>query len=151
MARTKAGGKQSLPLSKEKGTPKRSTSSIKEPRLRLPLKRPVSAQSPGPVRRMRPGMKALKEIRKLQKSSDLLIPKLPFARLVRQIVLDYQPIDQSFRFQAEALMALQEAAESFLVHLFEDTNLCAIHARRVTIMPRDIYLARKIRGPLRAA
>ena len=94
--------------------------------------------------RYRPGALALKEIRRYQKSTELLIPRLPFQRLVRNIVQAVSKND--FKFQSGALGALQEASEAFLVGLFEDTNLCAIHANRVTIMPRDIQLARRIRG-----
>ncbi|KAG5627404.1 hypothetical protein H5410_012622 [Solanum commersonii] len=79
---------------------------------------------------------ALREIRKYQK-------KLPFQRLVREITQDFKT---DLRFQSSAVAALQEAAEAYLVGLFEDTNLCAIHAKRVTIMPKDIQLARRIRG-----
>ncbi|KAJ5734769.1 histone H3 variant [Penicillium manginii] len=91
-------------------------------------KRPSNVQPGDPTpqgrrRRYKPGTVALKEIRRYQRSYDLLIAKLPFARLVRE-----------------------EASEAFLVHLFEDTNLCAIHAKRVTIMQKDIQLARRIRG-----
>ena len=93
--------------------------------------------------RFRPGTVALREIRKFQKSTDLLIRKLPFQRLVREISQDYKT---DLRFQANAIAALQEASEAYLVGLFEDTNLCAIHAKRVTIMPKDIQLARRIRG-----
>jgi len=93
--------------------------------------------------RFRPGTVALREIRKYQKSTELLIRKLPFQRLVREIAQD---IKYDLRFQSSALLALQEASETYLVGLFEDTNLCAIHARRVTIMPKDIQLARRIRG-----
>jgi histone H3 len=93
--------------------------------------------------RFRPGTVALREIRKYQKSSELLIRKLPFQRLVRDIAQDFKA---DLRFQASAIAALQEAAEAFLVNLFEDTNLCAIHARRVTIMAKDMQLARRIRG-----
>ena len=93
--------------------------------------------------RYRPGTVALREIRRYQKSTDLLIRKLPFQRLVREIAQDFK---NDLRFQGEAILALQEAAESYLVSLFEDTNLCAIHAKRVTIMPKDIQLARRIRG-----
>ncbi|KAK9799078.1 putative Centromeric DNA-binding histone H3-like protein cse4 [Seiridium cardinale] len=100
----------------------------------------------GRRRRYRPGTVALREIRKLQNSTDLLIRKLPFARLVREIALTFRPRDEGMRWQSQAIMALQEAAEAFLVHLFEDTNLCAIHAKRVTIMQKDIQLARRIRG-----
>lgn len=93
--------------------------------------------------RYRPGTVALREIRKYQKSSELLIRKLPFQRLVKEISQDFKT---DLKFQSEALLALQEAAEAYLVGLFEDTNLCAIHAKRVTIMPKDIQLARRIRG-----
>jgi histone H3 len=119
--------------------------------------------------RYRPGTVALREIRKYQKSTELLIRKLPFQRLVREIA---QERATDLRFQSIAILALQEAAEAYLVGLFEDTNLCAIHARRVTIsaslcaaaarlqaaaarshavavrraVPKDIQLARRIRG-----
>lgn len=93
--------------------------------------------------RFRPGTVALREIRKYQKSTELLIRKLPFQRLVREITQEFK-VD--LRFQSNAIIALQEACEAYLVGLFEDTNLCAIHAKRVTIMPRDIQLARRIRG-----
>ena len=81
--------------------------------------------------------------RKYQKSTELLIRKLPFQRLVREIAQDFKT---DLRFQSSAVLALQEAAEAYLVGLFEDTNLAAIHAKRVTIMPKDIQLARRIRG-----
>ena len=93
--------------------------------------------------RFRPGTVALREIRRYQKSTELLIRKLPFQRVVREIA---QEISPDLRFQAAALMALQEASEAFLVGLFEDTNLCAIHAKRTTILQRDMNLARRIRG-----
>lgn len=103
--------------------------------------------------RFKPGTVALREIRRYQKSTDLLIAKLPFCRVVREIasefVTGYYSADQEIagmRWQSHALMCLQEAAESYIVHLFEDVNLCAIHARRVTIMQRDMQLARRIRG-----
>ena len=81
--------------------------------------------------------------RKYQKSNELLVRKLPFQCLVREIAQDFKT---DLRFQSHAILALQEAAEAYLVGLFEDTNLCAIHAKRVTIMPKDIQLARRIRG-----
>jgi len=93
--------------------------------------------------RYRPGTVALREIRKYQKSTELLIRRMPFQRLVREIA---QTFLKDLRFQSTALVALQEAAEGYLVGLFEDTNLCALHAKRVTIMPKDIQLARRIRG-----
>ena len=105
-----------------------------------------SAPATGGVKkphRYRPGTVALREIRKYQKSTELLIRKLPFQRLVREIAQDFKT---DLRFQSSAVLALQEAAEAYLVGLFEDTNLAAIHAKRVTIMPKDIQLARRIRG-----
>ena len=93
--------------------------------------------------RYRAGTAALKDIRHFQKTSALLIRKLPFQRLVREITQDYKT---DLRFQSAAILCLQEAVEAYLVRLFDDANLCAIHARRVTIMPKDIQLARRIRG-----
>ncbi|CAM1510302.1 Fc.00g006370.m01.CDS01 [Cosmosporella sp. VM-42] len=109
----------------------------------------VQAGDPAPVRakrRYRPGTVALREIRHYQGSTKLLLLKLPFARLVREIALTVRPRGEGMRWQSQAIQALQEAAEAFMVHLFEDTNLCAIHAKRVTIMQKDIQLARRIRG-----
>jgi histone H3 len=94
-------------------------------------------------RRFRPGTVALREIRKYQKSTQLLVRKLPFQRLVREIAQDYK---SDLRFQSTAVLALQEAAEAYLVGLFEDATLCTLHAKRVTLMPKDIQLARRIRG-----
>jgi len=86
---------------------------------------------------------ALREIRRYQKSTELLIRKLPFQRLVREIANEFKT---DLRFQSTAILALQEASEAYLVGLFEDTNMCCIHAKRVTIMPKDIQLARRLRG-----
>ncbi|ODM89220.1 histone H3.3 [Orchesella cincta] len=94
--------------------------------------------------RYRPGTVALRQIRRYQKSTEMLIPKLSFQRLVREVVGAFE--GHNFRFQVLALEALQEASEAYITGLFEDTNLCAIHARRVTIMPKDVQLARRIRG-----
>ena len=93
--------------------------------------------------RYRPGTVALREIRRYQKSTDLLIKKKPFQRVVKEIARE---LGGDLRFQSTAVMALQEATEAYMVGIFEDANLCAIHARRVTIMPKDIQLARRIRG-----
>ena len=93
--------------------------------------------------RYRPGTVALREIRKYQRSTELLIKKIPFQRLVREIAQDFKT---DLRFQSTAILALHEAAEAYMVGVFEDTNLCAIHAKRVTIMPKDMQLARRIRG-----
>jgi len=93
--------------------------------------------------RFRPGTVALREIRKYQKTTNLLLRKLPFQRLVREIAQDFK---SDLRFQSHAVLAIQEAAEAYLTGVMEDANLCAIHARRVTIFPKDIQLARRIRG-----
>lgn len=111
---------------------------------------PADAPAPAPApsarkpHRFRPGTVALREIKRYQKSFELLIPSLPFARNVRELTMYYSQVVN--RWTAEALVAIQEAAEDYIVHLFEDTNLCAIHAKRVTIMPRDLQLARRLRG-----
>ena len=98
----------------------------------------------------RPGTVALREIRRYQKGHELLIPRLPFSRLIKEIAgtVTRRGDLQGLRFQSQAIMALQEAAEAYLVALMEDTVLCCIHARRVTIMPKDMVLARRIRGEL---
>jgi histone H3/H4 len=106
----------------------------------------AAIQSPA-KRRYRPGERALREIRFYQRNVDLLIRRLPFARLVKEVQTYF--FRKEYRWQAEAMLALQEAAEAHLVGLFEDANLCTIHAKRVTVMPKDIQLARRIRGPLR--
>ena len=91
----------------------------------------------------KPGTVALWEIRRYQKTTELLIRKLPFSRLVWEVAQDFKT---DLRFQRNAIGALQEASENFLIALLEDTNLCAIHARRVTIYPKDMQLARKLRN-----
>ena len=98
------------------------------------LKRPM---------RYHQGMVALHQIHRYQKTTELLIRKLPFNRLVREVTQDFKT---DLHFQTQAIGALQEAAEAYLVGLFEDTNLCAIHAKHVTIMPKDIQLAQRIWG-----
>ncbi|KAL4143386.1 hypothetical protein QTP88_005723 [Uroleucon formosanum] len=132
-------------MARTKQTARKSTGG-KAPRKQLATKAArKSAPATGGVKkphRYRPGTVALREIRRYQKSTELLIRKLPFQRLVREIAQDFKT---DLRFQSSAVMALQEASESYLVGLFEDTNLCAIHAKRVTIMPKDIQLARRIR------
>ena len=133
-------------MARTKQTASRSSGG-KAPRKQLALK---AARKTAPLNggakkphRFRPGTVALREIRRYQKSTDLLIRKMPFERLVREIA---SGMKVDLRFQSSAVLALQEAAEGYMVGLFEDTNLCAIHAKRVTILPRDIQLARRIRG-----
>ena len=137
-------------MARTKQTARKSTGG-KAPRLMLATKAArKSAKTSGGLkprtRRYRPGTVALREIRKYQKSTELLIRKLPFQRLVRDIAYEISGIKKDVRFQSPALLALQEASEAYLVGLFEDTNLCAMHAKRVTILPKDIQLARRIRG-----
>ena len=120
----------------------------------MPPKGAAKAAKAGGIKKphsYRPGTVALREIRRYQKSCDLLLRKLPFSRLVREISRDVErkqnkQKDHDLRYQAPAMLAIQEAAESYAVSLFEDTNLCAIHAKRVTIMPKDMQLAKRIRG-----
>ncbi len=133
-------------MARTKNTARKSTGG-KAPRKQLATKAARrSAPNSGGIkkaRRYRPGTVALRDIRRYQKSTDLLIRKAPFARLVREILQDYL---KDAQVQASAMEALQEVSEAYLVGLFEDANLCAIHAKRVTIMPKDIQLARRIRG-----
>ena len=125
----------------------RKSTGGKAPRKNLATKAAQkSAPSAGGIKkphRWRPGTVALREIRQFQKSTDLLIRRAPFARLVREVAAD---IHGDMRFQSTAVLALQEASEAYLVGLFEAANLCAIHAKRVTLMPKDMLLARRIRG-----
>ena len=134
-------------MARTKQTARKSTGG-KAPRKSVASKaaRKQSPSSSGGIKkphRFKPGTVALREIRRFQKSTELLIRKLPFQRLVREIAQEFKT---DLRFQSSAISALQEASEAYLVGLFEDTNLCAIHAKRVTIMPKDIQLARRIRG-----
>merc|ERR1719470_5622 len=131
---------------KKTPTPIKKTPPAKKKTLPIPSKQPRRSQAPETPgkRKFRPGTRALMEIRKFQKSTNLLIPKLPFSRVIRGVCSKICAAD--LRFQSAAIMALQEAAEAYLVTLFEDTLLCAIHAKRVTVMPKDMQLARRIRG-----
>ena len=133
-------------MARTKQTARKSTGG-KAPRKQLATKAArKSAPATGGVKkphRYRPGTVALREIRRYQKSTDLLIRKLPFSRLVREIAQDFK---QDLRYQSTSVLALQEATEAYLTHLFEDVNLCAIHSKRVTIMPKDIQLSKRIRG-----
>jgi histone H3 len=133
-------------MARTKQTARKSTGG-KAPRKQLAVKASrLAAPCAGGIKkphRYRPGTVALREIRRYQKSTELLIRKLPFQRLVREIAQD---LKTDLRFQSTAVLALQEASEAYLTGLFEDTNLCAIHAKRITLMPKDMQLARRIRG-----
>ncbi|KJE92762.1 histone family protein [Capsaspora owczarzaki ATCC 30864] len=140
MAKRSAGG---LPLSSQSSSQSSSRgSSQQQQQSDTPSKHRGITK-----RRYRPGTVALREIRKYQQTTDLLLRKLPFARVVREVASEISKHADGLRWQAHAIMCLQEAAEAFLVHLFEDANLCALHAKRVTLFVSDIQLARRIRGP----
>ena len=134
-------------MARTKQTARKSTGAGKAPRKQLATKAArKSAPAHGGVKkpyRYRPGTVALREIRRYQRSTDLFIRKAAFQRLVREVAQDFK---SNLRFQSSANLALQESAEAYLVGIFEDTNLCAIHAKRVTILPKDMQLARRIRG-----
>jgi len=129
MARTKANA--------------RKTVAGKAPRKHIAAKAAAIAAAKKKTHRFRPGTVAIREIRRYQKSTNLLFRRLPFQRLVREIT---QFFKTDMRFQESAIAAIQESAEAYLISIFEDTNLCAIHAHRITIQPRDMQLARRIRG-----
>ena len=133
-------------MARTKQTARKSTGG-KMPRKQLASK---AARKTGPVvggvkkpHRYRPGTVALREIRRYQKSTDLLIRKANFSRFAREVAQDFKT---DLRWKSIAVLALQEASEAYLTTMFEDCNLCAIHAGRVTIQPKDVYLARRIRG-----
>ena len=141
-------------MARTKQTARKSTGG-KAPRFQLSTKAARrSAPASGGIKkphRYRPGTVALREIRRYQKSTDLLIRKLPFQRLAREVLQDlnkpgYSPRFSADHFQATSLLAIQESVEAFSVRMIEDINLCAIHARRVTNMPKDMQLALRIRG-----
>ena len=132
-------------MARTKGPARKIIKGVRTARKTVPAAKKIPvAQVEKRKHRYRPGTVALREIRKYQKSTELLIRRLPFQRLVREIMSSF--VRDQFRFQSQALMAIQEAAEIYIVSLFEDTNLCAIHAKRVTIMPKDMQLTRRIRG-----
>jgi histone H3 len=95
-------------------------------------------------RRYRPGTVALREIRRLQTTTTPLLRRAPFRRLVREVSEQYQ--HKAVRFQLSAIEAIQEAAEAYVISVLEDANICALHANRVTAMPKDLQLARRLRG-----
>ncbi|KAJ3703096.1 hypothetical protein LUZ61_006801 [Rhynchospora tenuis] len=136
------GDLNGTPMSQNPKTPK-STARKSTRALPSPSLKGTSQSGQTKKHRYRPGTVALREIRKFQKTTHLLIPYAPFARLAKEQTQDY---NKDMRWTHAALLALQEAAEYYLVDLFEDANICAIHAKRVTIMNKDIQLARRISG-----
>ncbi|KAK9817654.1 hypothetical protein WJX72_000235 [[Myrmecia] bisecta] len=142
MARTKQTARKS--------TGGMGTSAPKKKAVKKPVTPSTRAQVrefPRKKRHAKKGTVALREIRQYQKSTELLIRKAPFQRLVREITANVST--SATRWQLNAVLAIQEAAEAYLVQLLEDSNFCAIHAKRVTIMPRDMQLAQRLRGPAR--
>ncbi|KAL7502898.1 hypothetical protein ACHAXN_000769, partial [Cyclotella atomus] len=94
-----------------------------------------------------PGTVALCQIRRYQKSVDLLIPKLPYTRFIRELTQEFQPpITQGYRWQGAGILATQTAAEDYLTKQLKDANVCALHSKRCTVMPKDIQLVRRING-----
>lgn len=146
MARTKQSHRLATGAKKRGGGPHLAMRAVaaKQNAGRNAVASPTAGQLKKP-HRWRPGTVALREIRRYQKTTELLIRRLPFSRLVREISNQVSP--EPFRWSANAFIALQEATEAVLVGLFDDANLCAIHAKRITIQPKDIKLARRIRGP----
>ncbi|GMY23848.1 histone H3-like centromeric protein CENH3 isoform X1 [Fagus crenata] len=136
---TRKSGRASTTSPASTSTPVRSTSRTNAQSPRTP-----ETQRQRKKRRSRPGTVSLREIRRLQKTWKLIIPAAPFIRVVKQVCFQYSP--DVTRWTAEALVALQEAAEDFLVHLFEDAVLCTVHAKRVTLMKKDFELARRLGG-----
>ncbi|XP_078501991.1 histone H3-like centromeric protein A isoform X2 [Lissotriton helveticus] len=133
---------QPSPQRRAQPSPQRRAQS---PPRRRPSRAGAEHGSPRRKRRYRPGERALMEIRKFQKSTNLLIHRLPFSRLVREITSMFTR-EADFRWQATALLALQEAAEAFLVLLLQDSHYCTLHAKRKTLYVQDIQLARRLRG-----
>ncbi|EHY64623.1 histone H3 [Nematocida ausubeli] len=130
-------------MARTKQTARKSTGG-KAPRKQLATKAAkkstVATKRP---HRFKAGTVALREIRKYQKTTDLLIRKLPFQRLVREVASEFKA---EVRFQSSSILAIQESLENYLTGLFEDSNRCAIHAKRVTLMARDLHLVHKIKS-----
>ena len=141
MARTKNTSRKSAgKVPRSAIVPKKSAKPKAKPK---PKPKPTKQVGTTTLRRFLPGTVALRDIRRYQKGTEMLLRKLPFQRLVRELA---QVEKEGIRFQASAVLAMQEATESYMINLFADTCMCAIHGGRVTIMPRDIQLARRLRG-----
>lgn len=137
---------QIMARTKQTGPSKQPISSTPNPKSKAAKPSKVARKTASGIKkphRFRNGTVALREIRRYQKSADTLVPKLPFQRLVKEVA---QALNPELRFQPAAIGALQEASESYVTQLFGDTNLCAIHAKRVTITPKDMQLALRLRG-----
>ena len=122
---------------------KQTAKSVATPAKKLGAKKAAKAPGVKRNRKFRPGTVALREIKRYQRSTGTLISRAPFQRLVKEAA---QTQKDGLRFQSAAVSAMQEATESYVIGLLSDTNLCALHAHRVTIMPKDIHLAKRLRG-----
>jgi histone H3 len=142
-ARKSTGGGVKKPR-KQIPLPSKSKLQTKSAKKTVPVSPPLTSGGIKKPHRYRPGTVALREIRRYQKSTEMLLRKKPFQLIVRHITQLLAKTD--FRYRASALEALQHSAEAYLVGVFEDSQLCAIHAKRVTIMVRDMQLARRIKG-----
>ena len=129
-------------MSRTKETAAKSSAS-KGSAKKAKVSKSASGNSVKRTHRYRPGTVALREISRYQRGTELLLRKAPFQRLVREISLVGK---DGLRFQSAAVLAIQEATEAYMISLLADTNLCAIHTRRVTVMPKDLHLARRLRG-----
>ncbi|XP_058461099.1 uncharacterized protein LOC131436406 [Malaya genurostris] len=130
------------PSGRFRSSHRRSVSETRVPQRRMSEYERTNSRSRSEQRRA-PGVKALQEIRALQQTTNLLIPKLPFARIIREVLQQYGNND--LRISLEALMALQESSEMYLVQLFEDAYRCTLHRERVTLGPKDLGLALYLR------
>ncbi len=142
-AKSKVGTKKREGRMVRAKIPPRSKKDIRTPQQHPHRRVQAAAPKPHRAHRWRPGTVALREIRKYQRGTEMLIKKAPFRRLVRELT---SKVGRLLRFQSVALEAIQEATEAYMVALLADTNLCAIHGRRVTIQPRDVQLALRLRG-----
>lgn len=141
----KAGPKPSSPLTAKRPQPRKNLASRKihtEGRI-VAKKESASNDALKKKFRWRPGTVVLREVRRYQNSTDFLIAKAPFRRLVREIVSN---LKESFRMSPTCVEALQESTELYVTSVLADANLCTLHANRVTIYPKDIQLALKLRG-----
>jgi histone H3 len=142
-AKKMASDKKKVSAKKDKTDAKPVMSKSKIIKKNAPAMGGMKEKTDKKSRRFKPGTVALREIKRYQKQVEMLLPRAPFQRLVREITQD---LDHELRFASQALIAIQEASEAYIVGIFEDTNLCAIHAKRSTIMRKDMELARRIRG-----
>ena len=134
---TKSESQRSVPKARKNGGSRKVIQAAQG----LATKKVASGSSK--IHRWRPGTVALREVRKFQKTTEHLIRKAPFVRLIRECIFKTK---ESIRLSVSACEAIQDATESYMTGLLSDANLCTLHAKRVTLMPRDLKLARRLRG-----